>query len=109
MNETLLERIARDAMVAHGLEPDFHAAARAQTGGLRPPTSDGCRDLRELPWSSIDNDDSRDLDQLEVCVEQDGRTHVLIAIADVDVLVPEGIAARSARRARTRPRSTRRR
>ncbi len=89
MNETLLERIARDAMVAHGLEPDFNAAARAQLGGLRPPSSDGCRDLRQLPWSSIDNDESRDLDQLEVCVEQDGRTHVLIAIADVEVLVPE--------------------
>jgi exoribonuclease-2 len=89
MNETLLERIARDAMVAHGLEPDFNAAARAQIAGLREPSTSNCRDLRQLPWSSIDNDESRDLDQLEVCVEENGRTRVLIAIADVDVLVPE--------------------
>ena len=89
MNETLLERIARDAMVAHGLEPDFNAAARAQIAGLREPSTSKCRDLRQLPWSSIDNDESRDLDQLEVCVEENGRTRVLIAIADVDVLVPE--------------------
>lgn len=90
MNETLLERVARDAMVAHGLEPDFNAAARAQIAGLREPSAANCRDLRQLPWSSIDNDESRDLDQLEVCVEENGRTRVLIAIADVDVLVPEG-------------------
>ncbi len=90
MNETLLERIARDAMVAHGLEPDFNAAARAQLGELREPSIDGHRDLRQLPWSSIDNDESRDLDQLEVCVEENGRTRVLIAIAVVDVLVSEG-------------------
>lgn len=89
MNETLLERIARDAMIAHGLEPDFNAAARAQIGGLHEPSTHGYRDLRQLPWSSIDNDESRDLDQLEVCVEDGGRTRVLIAIADVDVLVPE--------------------
>ena len=47
MNETLLERIARDAMVAHGLEPDFSPAARAQIGGLREPSTNGCRDLRD--------------------------------------------------------------
>ena len=42
-----------------------------------------------LPWSSIDNDESRDLDQLEVCVEERRRRRLLIAIADVDVLVPK--------------------
>jgi exoribonuclease-2 len=84
-----LERIARDAMVAHGLEPDFPPEARAQLAHLEPgPTGgDAIRDLRALPWSSIDNDDSRDLDQLEVCLEQQGASRVLIAIADVDVLV----------------------
>ena len=83
-----LERIARDAMVAYGLEPDFPAAARAQLAHLGSPSTNSTRDLRALPWSSIDNDDSRDLDQLEVCVEQPGApARVLIAIADVDALV----------------------
>src|SRR6187399_1803953 len=84
-----LERIAREAMVTHGLEPDFPNAAREQAGRL-PPADDNGRDLRDLPWSSIDNDDSRDLDQLEVCVEEHGVRRLLIAIADVDVLVPRG-------------------
>jgi len=84
-----LERIARDAMVAHGLEPDFPKAAKDQAAGL-PAVDDGGRDLRALPWSSIDNDESRDLDQLEVCVEEHGQRRLLIAIADVDVLVPKG-------------------
>jgi len=72
-------------MVAHGLEPDFPPEARAQLAHVRPAatTGDGIRDLRALPWSSIDNDDSRDLDQLEVCIDR----RALIAIADVDVLV----------------------
>jgi len=87
-----LERIARDAMVAYGLEPDFPSAARAQLAQLGPAPGGGRgqRDLRDLPWSSIDNDDSRDLDQLEVCVERPGApARVLIAIADVDALVPK--------------------
>ncbi len=86
-----LETIARDAMIAHGLEPDFPAAARAQLARMAPARTDGVNDLRALPWSSIDNDESRDLDQLEVCVDAGAaRTRVLIAIADVDVLVPNG-------------------
>jgi VacB/RNase II family 3'-5' exoribonuclease len=85
-----LEQIARDAMVNYGLEPNFPAAARAQLSRIGAPDTDGLKDLRALPWSSIDNDDSRDLDQLEVCVEQQGQpARVLIAIADVDVLVPQ--------------------
>jgi VacB/RNase II family 3'-5' exoribonuclease len=80
-----LERIARDAMINYGLEPDFPAAARAQLSTIEAPDTDGLKDLRALSWSSIDNDDSRDLDQLEVCVEN----RVLIAIADVDALVPQ--------------------
>jgi exoribonuclease-2 len=65
-----LERIAREAMVANGLEPDFPKSAKEQAAHL-PPEDDQGRDLRDLPWSSIDNDDSRDLDQLEVCVEEE--------------------------------------
>jgi VacB/RNase II family 3'-5' exoribonuclease len=82
-----LERIARDAMVAYGLEPDFPPAARAQLAQLGSAPADAL-DLRALPWSSIDNDDSRDLDQLEVCIDTPGAPpRVLIAIADVDALV----------------------
>lgn len=85
-----LERIARDAMRAYGLEPDFSAAAREQIAHVGAPAANSMRDLRSLPWSSIDNDDSRDLDQLEVCA-RDGAssTRVLVAIADVDALVPK--------------------
>ena len=83
-----LERIARDAMVAHGLEPDFPKAAQEQAARL-PRSEEAAEDLRELPWSSIDNDESRDLDQLEVCVDEGRQRRLLIAIADVDVLVPK--------------------
>ncbi len=84
-----LEAIARDAMRTYGLEPDFPAAARAQLAHLQPKPQNGLRDLRSLAWSSIDNDDSRDLDQIEVCTSNGGsRTTVLVGIADVDGLVP---------------------
>ena len=52
------------------------------------------RDLRDLPWASIDDDDSRDLDQLTVArpADEDGRVTILVAIADVDALVPKDSA-----------------
>jgi exoribonuclease II len=84
-----LESIAREAMRAHGLEPDFSAAARDQLRHIAAPAANSIRDLRSLPWSSIDNDDSRDLDQLEVCADTGSPTRVLVAIADVDSLVPK--------------------
>ncbi len=85
-----LQAIAREAMRANGLEPDFPAAARAQLRQLEQSSGNELRDLRSLPWSSIDNDDSRDLDQIEVSVDgKDGRRTVLVAIADVDALVPK--------------------
>ena len=59
-----LAAIARDAMRTYGLEPDFPAAAREQLAHLQPKPQNGLRDLRSLAWSSIDNDDSRDLDQI---------------------------------------------
>jgi exoribonuclease-2 len=78
-------------MVDHGFEPDFSAAARAQaTAGVPRSGGAAIRDLRELPWSSIDNDDSRDLDQIEVLVSEGGVTRVLVGIADVDVVVTKG-------------------
>jgi exoribonuclease-2 len=73
-------------MLQRGLQPDFDAAARAQaeaTAGQADGGDGTVRDLRHLPWCSIDNDDSRDLDQLSVA---DGDT-VLVAVADVDAAV----------------------
>jgi VacB/RNase II family 3'-5' exoribonuclease len=86
-----LAELARDAMLERGLEPDFPPAAIAQAERSHPPATDGVPDRRHLPWSSIDNDDSRDLDQLTV-VERtdDGAERVLVAIADVDALVRKG-------------------
>jgi VacB/RNase II family 3'-5' exoribonuclease len=86
-----LQAIARQAMMKYGLQPDWPPAAQAELARLPEPSTAAPRDLRDLPWSSIDNDESRDLDQLEVCID-DGPTRLLIAIADVDALVPKGSA-----------------
>lgn len=83
-------------MFERGLLPEFSAAALAEVRAI-PRAADerdpSIRDLRRLPWCSIDNDDSRDLDQLTVAERLD-RDHVKIrvAIADVDALVPKGSA-----------------
>ena len=87
----LLQAIARRAMVKYGLEPDWPPAAMAELRRIAEVSSTAPRDLRALPWSSIDNDDSRDLDQLEVCIEGPS-PRLLIAIADVDALVRRGSA-----------------
>ena len=79
------------------MQPDFSSEVLrelAQMGhaATAPPNS-GIRDLRDLQWSSIDNDDSRDLDQLTVGEQLDGdRIRVLVAIADVDALVKKNTA-----------------
>jgi len=88
-----LQQIARQVMIQRGFHPDFPApsvqqSASLQQRGLEFESHDGFRDLRSLLWSSIDNDTSRDLDQLEVAESlSNGDTRVLIAIADVDALV----------------------
>src|SRR5258706_3472928 len=87
----LLQGIARRAMVKYGLEPDWPPEALAELGRIAQAPPAAPRDLRALPWSSIDNDDSRDLDQLEVCID-DPSPRLLIAIADVDSLVRKGSA-----------------
>jgi len=91
-----LIEIARRAMRDRGLEPDFPPAAVAEAERLSPDAPDGghdVRDLRDLLWSSIDNDDTRDLDQLEVAEALAGDAiRVLVAIADVDALVKNGSA-----------------
>ncbi len=88
----LLEQIAHRAMADYGLLPEFSAAAVAQAEDAREgPTPDGVRDLRDLLWCSIDNDDTRDLDQLSVSEPRPGgATRILVAIADVDTFVPAG-------------------
>jgi len=83
-----LQDIAHDAMRDRGFEPDFSPAAQAQVASLHGPApTDGRRDLRNLLWCSIDNDDSRDLDQLSVADASSGQLKLLVAIADVDSLV----------------------
>ena len=83
-----LDQLARRAMIERGLQPDFPPAAIAQARQLREPAVDSVPDQRHLPWCSIDNDESRDLDQLTVAeAARDGSARVFIAIADVDVLV----------------------
>jgi len=83
-------------MLERGLEPDFSAAATAELQRLSlESTAVGAQrlDLRELQWCSIDNDDSRDLDQLTVAEAlPDGRTRILIAVADVSGAVATGSA-----------------
>jgi len=92
----LLQQLAREAMRERGFEADFPAAATAQAASTpaRPVSggrgSSARRDLRDLLWCSIDNDDSRDLDQLSVAEPRGATTGILIAIADVDALVPRG-------------------
>lgn len=85
-----LQDVAHAAMRERGFEPDFSQAAEAQVARLQGPApADGRRDLRKLLWCSIDNDDSRDLDQLSVAgTTPSGDVKLLVAIADVDSLVP---------------------
>ena len=79
-------------MIDRGLSPDFPPAAEKQLASLSAPANDnGVRDLRDLLWCSIDNDDSRDLDQLSVAEDLGGgKVRVLVAVADVDALVKRG-------------------
>ena len=89
-----LRRIARRVMIERGLQPDFSAAALAQSSALTGAVMESgpeIRDLSDLLWASIDNDDSRDLDQLSVAEPlTGGSVRILIAIADVDSTVPTG-------------------
>src|SRR5271166_3985295 len=96
VNMDRLESIARQAMLDRGLLPEFSAAAIQQTDAITAPAAAAgaeIRDLRSLPWASIDNDDSRDLDQLTVAEQlEGGRVKIMVAVADVDALVHNGSA-----------------
>jgi exoribonuclease II len=89
-----LVRIAVEAMTDRGLEPRFPAAVDRELVAITGPGADGdpqIRDLTALPWCSIDNDDSLDLDQLSACMPLErGAVRILVAIADVDALVKKG-------------------
>jgi exoribonuclease-2 len=88
-----LRAIAFDTMRARGLDPDFSQAELAEAAAIEPPraSEEPTRDLRALLWCSIDNDDSRDLDQLSASERlKGGDVRLFVAIADVDAAVPKG-------------------
>jgi len=81
-------------MLEHGLEPDLPPEAASQLRAIAAPAvahGPQIRDQRALLWCSIDNDDSRDLDQLSVAETLvDGAVRILVAIADVDATIARG-------------------
>ena len=86
---------AHAAMIEHGFQPDFPAGTDTELAAIQahpePPISPGIKDLRNLLWSSIDNDTSKDLDQVEWAEKlPDGRIRVLIGVSDVDSRVAKG-------------------
>ena len=91
-----LQAAAKQVMLERGFEPEFPPQIQQQLSSLQthPPKAvpnGEIRDLRSLLWSSIDNDTSRDLDQIEVAERQpNGDSRVLVGIADVDAFVPKG-------------------
>jgi exoribonuclease-2 len=86
-DEFNLAAAARQEMLDHGFQPDFPAAAQQQLATIHPRSDHSLRDLTALLWSSIDNDDSRDLDQIEWAERVDGGIRVLVGVADVDSAV----------------------
>jgi VacB/RNase II family 3'-5' exoribonuclease len=94
VNPQILRRVARRAMIERGLQPEFSPEALQQAQSITQAASEqaaAVRDLTGLLWASIDNDDSRDLDQLSVAQPLDhGVTRILVAIADVDAIVRRG-------------------
>lgn len=85
-----LAAAARREMVHEGFEPDFPPGTDEQIAALQNrPLPPGMKDLRDLLWSSIDNDTSRDLDQIEFAERVPGGIRVLVGIADVDSDVPK--------------------
>jgi exoribonuclease-2 len=78
-------------MIREGFHPDFPNGTDAQIAQIRASMSSAidkdARDMRALLWSSIDNDTSRDLDQIEVAERVDGGIRVMVAIADVSASV----------------------
>jgi exoribonuclease-2 len=86
---------AHASMIEHGFQPDYPAGTDQELAAIHThpemPAAPGAQDLRNLLWSSIDNDTSKDLDQIEWAEQlHDGRIRVLIGVSDVDVRVALG-------------------
>lgn len=83
-------------MAERGFLPDFSAEALDQLAKMQEvhgETGSAAKDLRNLPWASIDNDDSLDLDQLTVAESlPDNAVRIRVAVADVDILVKKDTA-----------------
>ena len=96
-HHAILQNLAHRAMLERGLLPDFSAEALAELDRMQSPAvataGELVRDLTHRLWASIDNDDSRDLDQLTVAEALPiNKVKLLVAIADVDALVKNGSA-----------------
>lgn len=95
-HRTILYNIARKAMLEQNLLPDFSTEALAELERFQIPVvtqAESTRDMRNLLWCSIDNDDSRDLDQLTVAETlPNDKVKILVAVADVDSLIKNGTA-----------------
>jgi VacB/RNase II family 3'-5' exoribonuclease len=91
---TDIDFVARHALKDNGFMPEVDDAMRRELSALKSPAVEpGIRDLRDLLWSSIDNAQSKDLDQIELAEElPDGAIRLRIGIADVDALVPKASA-----------------
>lgn len=92
-----MRTVAHNVAVERGFDPDFGPdvmqEVRRVTSAGAPGMSANVRDLRALPWSSIDNDESKDLDQVEVAEAlPNGAIRLMVGIADVDAVVPRGSA-----------------
>jgi exoribonuclease II len=91
-----LVRIAIQAMQDRLLQPEFSEQALQELGTIASAAQSAdpaVRDQRNLLWCSIDNDDSRDLDQLTYLEPlEHGLLRLLVAVADVDALVPKDSA-----------------
>lgn len=94
-----LQEIARQAMLERGFRVDFPPAVLKETEAVRPPDFENYPfpDYSEYLWTSVDNDDSRDLDQAEVLLPgPNNTTRLMIAVANVDHFVPLGSATDAA-------------
>jgi VacB/RNase II family 3'-5' exoribonuclease len=95
-HRAILQSIARRTMIERGLLPDYSPEALAELDRIQAPAAasdEAIRDLTGLLWASIDNDDSRDLDQLTVAQVMPGdKIKIFVAVADVDAIVKNGSA-----------------